>query len=105
MEFTDQNFKSEVLDFKGVVLVDFGAEYCPGCRMIAPVIDELAEEYKDKMKIGKMDVTANSQTPSEYGIMSIPTLTVFKEGKPVGQMIGAHPKSKIKEMIEDILSK
>ena len=101
--FTDQNFKEEVLNFKGVALVDFGAEYCPSCRAIAPIIDELAKEYKDKAKIGKMDTIENPKTPEEYGIMAIPTLIFFKEGKAIDQIIGVQPKIKIKEKIDALL--
>ncbi|TSC95450.1 MAG: thioredoxin 1 [Parcubacteria group bacterium Athens1014_10] len=103
--FTDQNFKDEVLNYKGVVLVDFGAEYCPGCKIITPIMENLTKEYQNKIKIGKMDIAENPKTTAEYGVMSIPVLIIFKEGKIVKQMMGVRPKLKIKEMIDAVLSK
>lgn len=101
--FNDQNFKEEVLNFKGVALVDFSAEYCPGCRAIAPVVEELTKEYEGKAKIGIMDVTDNLITPPQYGIMAIPALIIFKDGQIADQIIGAHPKAAIKEKLDTLL--
>jgi thioredoxin 1 len=99
-EFTDQNFQSEVLGSSEPVLVDFWAAWCGPCRAIAPVVEELAKEYKGKLKVGKMDIDAHQDVPQKYGIMSIPTLILFKGGKPVQQIVGAAPKSKIEAAIK-----
>ena len=85
---TDQNFQDEVKAASTPVLVDFWAEWCAPCRMIAPVLDELAEEYDGKVKIGKVNVDDNRSTAAQYGVMSIPTLILFKNGEMVEQMVG-----------------
>jgi thioredoxin 1 len=89
---SDQNFKSEVLDSQTPVLVDFWAVWCGPCKMIAPLVEELAKEYDGKLKVAKMDVDANPKTSMDFGIRSIPTLLVFKGGAVVEQIIGAVPK-------------
>ncbi len=99
-EFTDKNFKTEVLEYKGVVLVDFWAPWCGPCRMIGPIVEQLAEEYAGKVKIGKLNVDENGMVPSQYQVMSIPTLIIFKDGKVVDQMVGAHPKDEIMKRLE-----
>ena len=101
---TDQNFKQEVLDSKIPVLVDFWAEWCAPCRIVSPIIDELAKEYSGKLKVGKLDVDANGQTAQSYGVMSIPSIIMFKDGQPVKIMIGAQSKDNYKREIESILS-
>lgn len=102
----DQNFQAEVLDFKDKpVFVDFFAEWCGPCKMVGPVIDELAEEYGGKMKFGKLNVDEASQTSGKYDVMSIPTLIIFKDGKIVKQMLGAHSKDGFKKEIDLLLSK
>ena len=103
LHFTDSNFKTEVLESGLPVLVDFWAAWCSPCRIIAPVIEELAREYKDKIKIGKLDVDANSKTATSYGIMSIPTLIFFKNGKVIEQATGALNKAELRRKIEDNL--
>ena len=100
LHFTDANFKKEVLESNLPTLVDFWASWCGPCKMIAPHIDELAKEYAGKMKIGKVDVDANSKVATEYGIMSIPTIMFFKHAKAVGQVVGAVSKSEFKKKIE-----
>ena len=90
--FTDDNFESEVLGSDVPVLVDFWAVWCGPCRMIAPIIDELAETYGAKAKIGKMNVDENRGTPGQFKITSIPTLLLFKNGEVVQQIVGARPK-------------
>ncbi|MFA6456661.1 MAG: thioredoxin [Bacteroidota bacterium] len=96
---TDGNFKSEVLDSQTPVLVDFWATWCGPCKMIAPIIEELATEYDGKMKFGKLDVDANPQVSMQFGIRSIPTLLVFKGGKVVDQIVGAMPKKSLLDKI------
>jgi len=93
VELTDATFEAEVLKSEIPVLVDFWAVWCAPCRMIAPMIEEIAVEKQGKLKVAKMDVDHNQQTPLKYGIRSIPTLLVFKNGQLVDQIIGAVPKS------------
>lgn len=100
---TDQNFKAEVLESKVPVLVDFWAEWCQPCKIISPIVDELGEEYKGKLNVVKMDVDANPQVPGTYGIMSIPTLMIFKNGQPVKSVIGAQGKEVLKQNIDEVL--
>lgn len=88
----DANFNLEVLSADKPVLVDFWAIWCGPCKMIAPILEELAKEYDGKLKVTKMDVDANPQTAMQYGIRSIPTLMVFKQGQVVEQIVGAVPK-------------
>jgi thioredoxin 1 len=97
---TDDNFESEVLKSDKPVLVDFWAEWCGPCKMIAPTIVELAGEYSGKVKVGKLDVDSNQLIAGKLNIRSIPTLLIFKGGKVVDQIIGAVPKQRIKEKLE-----
>nr|WP_245641290.1 thioredoxin [Thermovenabulum gondwanense] len=92
---TDANFQAEVLNSDLPVLVDFWAAWCGPCRMMGPVIDEIAGEYEGKLKVCKMNVDENPNTPTKYGIMSIPTLILFKDGAPVKKLIGFRPKNDI----------
>ncbi|MBP6920867.1 MAG: thioredoxin [Candidatus Omnitrophica bacterium] len=98
--FTDANFKSEVLESLTPVLVDFWATWCGPCRMVAPVVEEIAKEYDGKVKVGKVDVDENSRTASDFGIMSIPTIMLFKNGKVMEQVVGALSKGQLKSMID-----
>ena len=103
LHLTDANFKKEVVESDLPVLVDFLADWCVPCKMLAPFIEELAREYTGKMKIGKVDVDANSKVATQYGIMSIPTLIFFKKGKIVNQLVGVISKLDLKRKIEENL--
>ena len=103
-EFTDDNFESEVLKSDVPTLVDFWAVWCGPCRQIAPTVDALAEEYKGKLKVGKMNVDNHQIVPQQYGVRSIPTLLVFKGGKVVGQVVGAVPRAKLEAEIQKHLA-
>ena len=97
---TDQNFKSEILDSGKVSLVDFWAAWCGPCQMLGPVIEELAGDYEGKAVIAKLNVDENPNTAAQYGIRSITTLLIFKNGEIVDQMVGAMPKNMIAEKID-----
>lgn len=97
---TDATFDNEVLKSDTPVLVDFWAEWCGPCRMIAPAVEEIASEYDGKAKVAKLDVDNNPEVSMKYNIRSIPTLLIFKDGKIVDQIIGAVPKSHLKKQLE-----
>ena len=103
-EVNDPQFESEVLKAEVPVLVDFWAPWCGPCRMVEPIVEELAVEYADKVKFLRMNTDDNVNTASQYGIRAIPTLLVFKGGQPVGQVIGFRPKSDLKKVIDQALS-
>ncbi|HOU36809.1 MAG TPA: thioredoxin [Candidatus Omnitrophota bacterium] len=100
MHFTDANFKAEVLESATPVVVDFWATWCGPCRMVAPVVEEIAKEYAGRVKVGKVDVDENSRVASDFGIMSIPTIMIFKNGKVMEQVVGALSKGQLKSMID-----
>ena len=95
IELTDDNFQKEVLESSTPVLVDFWAVWCGPCRAIAPLVEEIARDYEGKLKVGKMDVDAHQDVPRRFGIRSIPTLMMFKNGKVVEQIIGGIPKQQL----------
>jgi thioredoxin 1 len=99
IELTETTFEQEVLKASMPVLVDFWAAWCGPCKMIAPIVEELATEYDGKLKIGKVDVDNNQKIAMQYGIRSIPTLLVFKGGKVVEQIVGAAPKKNLVEKL------
>ncbi len=101
--FTDSNFDQEALQSNIPVIIDFWAAWCGPCRMIAPIIEELSEEYEGKIKVGKLDVDENQNTAIRYGVRSIPTVLFIKDGKVIDQIIGAVPKNVFVEKIKNIL--
>ena len=100
IKLTQDNFEQEVLNSDIPVLVDFWATWCGPCRMVAPIVAEIAEELDGKVKVGKVDVDENQQLAMTYRVASIPTLMVFKDGKAVSTMVGARPKAAILEMLK-----
>lgn len=100
----DSNFDQMVLKADLPVLVDFWAAWCGPCRMVAPVVEELAKEYEGKITFAKVDVDQNPKTASRYGIMSIPTLLLFKKGEPVSHIVGFRPKAELKKSLDSALS-
>jgi thioredoxin 1 len=103
LEFTDANFEEEVIKSDLPVIIDFWAVWCAPCRMIAPIIEEFAETYEGRAKVGKLDVDSNQQTAIKYGVRSIPTVLIVKNGEVVDTIIGALPKSVFKERLEAFL--
>jgi thioredoxin 1 len=99
----DENFENEVLNSETPVLVDFWAEWCGPCRALAPVIEEIAEEYGENLKVGKLNVDENPGAPSAFEIRSIPTLIAFKDGAVVDRAVGALPKNQIADLIDTVL--
>ena len=102
---SDAEFGKTVLEAKQPVLVDFWAAWCGPCRMIAPFVEEIARDYAGKAVVAKMDTDANPQTPMKYGIMGIPTLIIFKDGKEVDRIVGAVPKAMITKKLDAVLTK
>lgn len=102
LHVTDANFEEEILKSSTPALVDFWAAWCGPCRTVGPIVEELAGEYNDKVKIAKLNVDDNKQTPSKYGVRGIPTLMLFRNGQVVDQIVGAVPKSKIKELLDKV---
>jgi thioredoxin len=100
---TDDNFENEVIKSDKPVLIDFWAVWCGPCKIIAPVVEELATEYEGKIKVGKLDVDENQQSSIKYGVRSIPTLLIFKDGKVKDTIIGAVPKSQIVQKLNSAL--
>jgi len=100
---TDATFKAEVLEHQTPVLVDFWAPWCGPCRMVAPVVEEIAEQYKEKVKVVKINTDENPSVASQYGIRSIPTLMIFKGGQRVDMVVGAVPKTTLADVLEKYL--
>ena len=104
VDIDEKSFKEKVIDSKTPVLVDFWAPWCRPCLMVAPIVDELAEEYSDRVSFTRMNVDQNQQVAAQYNIMSIPTLIVFKGGKPVSHIVGFRPKEELKQNLEAAIS-
>lgn len=100
---TDDSFQTEVVDSSLPVLVDFWAVWCGPCRMVAPIVDELAVEYEGRIKVGKVDVDSEQKIAADYGIRSIPTLLIFKNGELAEQVVGAVPKKQLVDKLEAVL--
>ncbi|NPV70632.1 MAG: thioredoxin [Firmicutes bacterium] len=103
VELTDANFADQVTNATGAVLVDFWAPWCGPCRMVAPVVEAVASEYAGKLRVGKLNVDENGTTASKFGIMSIPTLMFFKDGKQVHRIVGFVQKNELKEKIDNLV--
>jgi thioredoxin 1 len=105
VEITDATFQDEVVNSEVPVVIDFWAEWCGPCKMIAPIVEELAGEYEGKVKFAKMDVDTNPNTPMQFGIRGIPTLLIFNGGEnPVDQVVGAVPKSMLKKRVDEAIA-
>lgn len=102
LHVTDADFDQQILKSEVPALVDFWAAWCGPCRTVGPVVEELAGEYKDKIKIAKLNVDDNKQTPSKYGVKGIPTLMLFKNGQVIDQIVGAVQKNRIKDMLDKV---
>ena len=102
-ELTDKNFNQEIETYKGTALVDFWAPWCGPCRMVGPIIEQLANEYQGKAKICKINVDENQEVPEKFGIQGIPTMLFFKDGKLVDSLVGAVPKATIEEKLKNSL--
>ena len=100
VHISDESFETEVLKASGPVLIDYWAEWCGPCKMIAPILDELAEEYDERVKIVKLNIDDNPETPPKYGIRGIPTLMLFKDGNVEATKVGAVSKSQLADFIE-----
>ena len=100
---TDASFQSDVLDSSTPVLVDFWADWCGPCKMIAPALEEIADELGERVTIAKMDIVENPDVAGKIGVQSIPLMVLFKDGKPVAQKLGAAPKSQLKGWIESVI--
>ncbi len=104
IDVTDDTFETEVLQADMPVLVDFWAEWCAPCKMIAPIVEDLASEFQGQVKFAKLDVDSNPRMPTIYGVRGIPTLLVFKNGSPVAQIVGAVPKSILKKRLQEAIA-
>ena len=102
-QVTDASFDAEVLRAEGPVLVDYWAEWCGPCKMIAPIVEEIANEYGPRLKVAKMDIDSNTMTPQQYSIRGIPTLMIFKDGKVQATKVGALTKGQLKAFVDAVV--
>ena len=103
LHVTDADFEQEIIKSEIPVMVDFWAEWCGPCKIVGPTVEELVKDYEGKVKIAKMDVDKNRETPTRFGIRNIPTLILFKNGEVVETIVGAHPKSHLEEKLNKLL--
>jgi thioredoxin 1 len=103
-EVTDQNFEKEIVQSQKPAVVDFWAEWCAPCRVVAPIMKDLATRYDGKITVAKMDVEANPDTVSRYGIRAMPTVLAFRDGQVVGQLVGARPRADFEAFVERLLA-
>lgn len=103
VELTDQNFEEEILNAKGVTMADFGAEWCMPCKMLDPVIEELAKEYAGRVKVGRLDTDIARDTAVKFGISAIPTILLFKDGKIAKKVVGLQTKKVFAEALDELL--
>ncbi len=101
IEITDANFEEEITSSRGLAMVDFWAEWCGPCHIVGPIVDELADEYADRVKVGKVDVDENPQIAQRFNIRSIPSILFFKDGDLVDTVVGAHPKANLERKIQE----
>lgn len=100
---TDSSFEEDVLKSEAPVMVDYWAEWCGPCKMIAPILDEIAEEYTDSLTVAKINIDENPRTPQQYSVRGIPTLMIFKDGEPIGTKVGAVSKLQLSAFIDSII--
>lgn len=100
---TDKNFQKEVLEDKGVVLVDFWAPWCGPCRMLGPIVEEIAKDFEGKAKVGKLNVDESPESAGKYGVMSIPTVMIFKKGEAVETLVGVQPKEILADKLKSLI--
>jgi thioredoxin 1 len=103
IEVTDDSFEANVLQATGPILLDFSANWCGPCRMIAPILEEISEQYAGRLTVAKLDIDDSPKTPSTYGVQGIPTLILFKNGEQVATKVGSMPKGRLIEWIESVL--
>ena len=104
IEITDENFEEQVLQADVPVMVDLWAEWCGPCRMVTPIIEQLAEEYAGQITVGQLDVDSNPLTPARYGVQGIPTVFLFKGGEEMGRIVGARPRAQFVSLVEEHLA-
>lgn len=104
LKVEESSWDAQVMKSPGLVMVDFWAVWCGPCQMVAPIVDELAVEYKDKIKVMKLNTDENPEIAGKYQVMSIPTILIFKNGQPVERLVGAVPKRKFKEVLDSLLA-
>ena len=104
LKVDESSWDVQVMKSPGLVMVDFWAVWCGPCQMVAPIVDELAVEYKDKVKVMKLNTDENPEVAGKYQVMSIPTILIFKNGQPVERLVGAMPKRKFKEVLDSLLA-